>query len=215
MKCSDGCIGDELAVDDVGQAPTQAAHRFHRRYAVGEAAPVVAGARSVGAQLHEPGHVEHVVEPPVAGSRQAVADVLAAGGVDWRGAGLGREVAAVGEAGDVADVGEDPDSKAPALICRSASRSVSAIRSGHRAEGGASSVATAWRSPTSSPACSSTACAVVAVRAGSPTPRNAAEAKPASVSARWRRSARTVPDRSSGSRSPLRRHAPQRIPPAG
>ncbi len=44
MKCSDGCIGDELAVDDVGQAPTQAAHRFHRRFAVGEAAPVVAGA---------------------------------------------------------------------------------------------------------------------------------------------------------------------------
>ena len=34
--------------------------------------------------------------------------MLAAGGVDGGGAGPGREVAAVGEPGDVADVGEDP-----------------------------------------------------------------------------------------------------------
>jgi hypothetical protein len=37
-----------------------------------------------------------------------VADVLPAGGVDWRRPSPGREVAAVREPGDVADVSEDP-----------------------------------------------------------------------------------------------------------
>lgn len=173
------------------------------------------GGRSVVAQLHEPGHVEHVGEPPVAGSRQAVADVLAA----------------------AASIGEVPvqDAKSPRSGKRATSPTSARIRI--RRLPPSSAARPAVRCPRSALAIGQKAGhhqwrrpgdrrhrrrrvlrrhgAAVAVRAGSPTPRNAAEAKPASVSARWRRSARTVPDRSSKSRSPLGRHAPQRTPPAG
>src|ERR1039458_1455163 len=85
----------------------QAAHGFHRGLAVGKAPPVVAAARGVVAQLDDPGHVEHVVDPAVACAAEPVADVLAAGGVDRGGAGPGCEVAAAGEAADVADISQD------------------------------------------------------------------------------------------------------------
>jgi hypothetical protein len=60
------------------------------------------------ADLHDRGDVQHVVESPVAGPGQPVADLVAAGGVQGCGAGPGCEVVAVGEPGHVADVGKDP-----------------------------------------------------------------------------------------------------------
>ena len=67
----------------------------------------IGAAGGVVAQLDDPAHVEHVVEAAVPGPGQRVAQMLAAGHVDRGGAGLGREVVAVGEPADVAHVGED------------------------------------------------------------------------------------------------------------
>ena len=59
-------------------------------------------------QLHERGDVEDVVHSAVAGAGEPVADLSAGGGIQRGGAGPGREVVAVREAGHVADVGQDP-----------------------------------------------------------------------------------------------------------
>ena len=66
-------VSHELAVDGVGQAAAQAAHRFHGSLAGGELAPVVGPAGGVIAELDEGGHVEHVVEAAVPGPGQPVA----------------------------------------------------------------------------------------------------------------------------------------------
>jgi hypothetical protein len=71
-------------------------------------APVVGAALGVVAQLHDTGHVEHVVHPSVARPREPMPDLLAGRGVDRRGAGPGGEVVTVGEACHVHDVGQDP-----------------------------------------------------------------------------------------------------------
>jgi hypothetical protein len=60
-------VGDELAVDHVGEPPAQAAHGLHQGLAFGEFAPVVGAAGGVVAHLHDAGHVEHVVQAPVPG----------------------------------------------------------------------------------------------------------------------------------------------------
>ena len=73
----------------------------------GELAPVVGPAGRIEADLVDGGDVDDVVGLAVAGAREAVADLLAGGGVQRRGPGPGREPVAVGEPGDVADVGED------------------------------------------------------------------------------------------------------------
>jgi hypothetical protein len=101
-------VGDEVAVDDVGQASFEAAQGFHRGLAGGELASVVGAALGVLAQLHDGGDVDDVVDPAVAGAGEAVADLFAGGRVQGCGAGPGGEPVAVGEAGDVADVGQDP-----------------------------------------------------------------------------------------------------------
>ena len=100
-------VGGQPPVDGIRQAPAQAAHRFHAGLPGGELALVVGAARSVIAQLDDACHIQHVVQPAIPGAGQAVAGVLSAGGVDGGGASPGGEVVAVGEAGDVADVGED------------------------------------------------------------------------------------------------------------
>ena len=82
--------------------------RFHRLLAVGALASVVGAAVGVEADLGDRGDVDHVVHPPVPGPREPVAVLLAGGGVEGCGAGPGREPVAVGEPGDVADVGQDP-----------------------------------------------------------------------------------------------------------
>ena len=79
-----------------------------RGLAGGELAPVVGPAGGVEADLVDGGDVDDVVGLAVAGPGEAVADLLAGGGVQGRGAGPGREPVAVGEPGDVADVGQDP-----------------------------------------------------------------------------------------------------------
>src|SRR5205814_8261371 len=59
----------------------------------------------------------HPVDAPVAGAGQAVALLVAGGGVQRCGAVPGREVAAAGEAGDVGDVAEQPGRAGRADAC--------------------------------------------------------------------------------------------------
>jgi hypothetical protein len=54
--------------------------------------------------------VQHPVDAPVAGPREPVALLVAGGGIYGRGAVPGGEMAAVSEAGDVADIAEQPGS---------------------------------------------------------------------------------------------------------
>ena len=79
-----------------------------RGLAGGELASVVGAALGVVAELDDRGDVDDVVHPPVPGPGEPVSDLLTGGGVDGCGAGPGREPVAVGEPGDVADVGQDP-----------------------------------------------------------------------------------------------------------
>ena len=53
---------------------------------------------------------KYPVDLTVPAAGQPVSDVVAGGGVDGCGAGPGREVVAVGEPGDVADLDEQPGS---------------------------------------------------------------------------------------------------------
>ena len=66
LRCAG--IGDELAVDDVGQASLQTPQRFHRGLASGELAAVLGAALGVVTDLHDRGDVQHVVHPPVPGT---------------------------------------------------------------------------------------------------------------------------------------------------
>jgi hypothetical protein len=89
-------VGGQLAVDHVGQAAAQAAHGFHGGLALGDPAPVVGAAGGVVAELDDAGHVQHVIDAAVAGPGQPVAVVLAAGGIDRRGAGREAKCARLG-----------------------------------------------------------------------------------------------------------------------
>jgi hypothetical protein len=100
-------VGDELFVDGVGQASFQAAEGFSGCLALGEFASVVGAAFGVVAELDDGHDVEDSVDASVAGSGEAVASMVAAGGVDRSGAVPAGEVVAVGESADVTDVAED------------------------------------------------------------------------------------------------------------
>jgi hypothetical protein len=63
-------VGDELAVDDVGQASFQASQYLHRCLARGELAAVLGAAFGVMSDLHDRGDVQDVVHSPVPGTRQ-------------------------------------------------------------------------------------------------------------------------------------------------
>src|SRR4029079_16499802 len=107
--CSVG-VGDELAIDRVGDPSLEAAHRFGSGLARGELASEVAAARGVEPDLVGGCDVEQVVDLAVPGPGEPVSDLLAGGGVERGGAGPGREPVAVGKPGDVADVDKDSGS---------------------------------------------------------------------------------------------------------
>jgi hypothetical protein len=98
-----------LVENDIGQASLQAAQSFFRGLALESFPFVVAAPRTIRlANLGHGHHVQGVVQASVAGSREAVSDLLAGGGVDGRGAVVGREVVSAGEAVDVVYLGQDP-----------------------------------------------------------------------------------------------------------
>src|SRR5690606_18474362 len=101
-------VGDQASVDDVGQAALEAAQGLEGCLPGGEFASVVGAAFGVVAQLDDRGDVDDVVHPSVAGAREPVADLFTGGGVQGGGPGPGGEPVAVGEPGDVTDVGQDP-----------------------------------------------------------------------------------------------------------
>ena len=70
-------VGDKLAVDDVGQTPFQAPQCLHRCLPGGELAAVVGAPLGVVTDLHDRGDVQDMVHPPVPGTGQAVAELLA------------------------------------------------------------------------------------------------------------------------------------------
>src|SRR6185503_5435428 len=84
----------------------EAAHRLHRGLAGGDLAPDVGAAVGVVAELDDGHDVQDAVDAPVPGPGQAVALLVAGGGVQGCGAVPGGEVAAAGEAADVADVAD-------------------------------------------------------------------------------------------------------------
>jgi hypothetical protein len=101
-------VSDELPEDDIGESPFQAPQGFHRCLAGREFPLVVGAAFGVVADLDDGHDVQDPVQAPVPGSGQPVPLLLAGGGVDGGGAGPGGEVGLGPEAGDVADVAEDP-----------------------------------------------------------------------------------------------------------
>jgi hypothetical protein len=96
---------EHLPVDDVGQAPLEAAHGFHRGLTGGFPGVVVGASFGPVAQLDDGHDVQRPVDPAVAGAGEPVALLLAGGGVQGCGAVPGREVVPAGESVDVADVG--------------------------------------------------------------------------------------------------------------
>jgi len=89
-------IGDEAAVDDVGEASFEAPQKFQRGLAGGELASEIAPTLGVVTELNDRGDMDHVVHSPVAGLGQTVADLLPGGGVQRCGAGPGGEPAPAG-----------------------------------------------------------------------------------------------------------------------
>src|SRR6476469_8115388 len=79
-------VGDELAVDDVGEPAFEAAQGLHGGLAGGALASVVGAALGVVAELDDRGDVQDVVHPSVPGSGEAVADLFAGGCLDGCGA---------------------------------------------------------------------------------------------------------------------------------
>jgi hypothetical protein len=117
-------VGDEVAVDDVGQASFEAAQGFHRGLAGGELASVVGAALGVVAQLHDGGDVDDVVHPAVAGAGEAVADLFAEGRVQGCGAGPGGEPAMSPTS---ATIRAAPAGPTPWICIRLEPRSVTAV----------------------------------------------------------------------------------------
>jgi hypothetical protein len=70
-------VGEELAVEGVGDPALEAAQRFELGLAGRLLAPVVGPAVGVEADLADCGDVDHVVHPAVPGSGEAVAVLLA------------------------------------------------------------------------------------------------------------------------------------------
>ncbi len=100
----------ERAVDGVGDPAVETSDGFERPLAFGPRVSVVDAVVGVQADLADRGDVDHVVHPPIPGPRESVPGLLAGGGFQVCGAGPGREPVAVGEAGHVADVGQDSSS---------------------------------------------------------------------------------------------------------
>jgi len=97
-----------VPIDDVGQPSFQRAHGFVGGLAVG-LLPVEVGPSFGGVAQLDGGHdVQGAVDLPVPGLGQALADLVAGGGVDRCGAVPGGDVGAVRESGDVGDLDQQP-----------------------------------------------------------------------------------------------------------
>ena len=69
-------IGDELAIDRVGDPALEAAHCFHGLLALGSFASVVGPSFGVEAELGDRSDVDHVIDSPVAGPGEPVSVLL-------------------------------------------------------------------------------------------------------------------------------------------
>jgi len=98
-------VGEELAVDDIGDAPLEATQRFLAGLGLGELGFVVgaAGTATV-ADLGDRRHVDRMVQSPVALEVHAVDRPTGAALVVGGGAVVAGEVVAVPEPGDVTDL---------------------------------------------------------------------------------------------------------------
>ena len=98
----------ELAVDGVADFPFEGAERFLAGLALGSFLVVVGAAVAVPLpDLGDGGHVDGVVEAPVAAPGQPEHLPLSRRHFDRGGAVVGSELVSAGEAGDVGDVAED------------------------------------------------------------------------------------------------------------
>ena len=93
----------------VGQPPLEAAEGFFRGLALAPLALVIQAARGGGAaDLGDRHHVPRMAGPPVPRPGEAVADLVAGGGADRRGAVVAGDGVLGGEPGHAAGFGQDP-----------------------------------------------------------------------------------------------------------
>ena len=97
----------QLPVDDVGQPPFEASHRFFVALALGSLPQVIGPTRGVLPDLGKGHDVEAEVELTVAGAGEPVADNISGGHVDRGGAGVGGERGRGAESIDGADPAQD------------------------------------------------------------------------------------------------------------
>ncbi len=90
-------IGDQVAVDDVGQLPFEAAAGLLGRLGLGDLALVVRLSGTGVADLADRDQVQGGVELAVATPVQPMPAQIAAGGLDRGGAGVAGEVVTVGK----------------------------------------------------------------------------------------------------------------------
>ena len=102
-----GCVAAQLSVDDVGQPPFQASHRFFVALAFGSFPQVIGPSRGVLPDLGKGHDVEAEVELAVAGAGEPMPDNISGGHVDRGGAGVGGERRRGAESIDGADPAED------------------------------------------------------------------------------------------------------------
>lgn len=100
-------ISTDVSVDDVGEASFEGAAGFVFGFVLGEFALEVQTSRAGIAGLAHCDGVQCRVELAVAAGVESVSDLVAAGGIEWCGAGVAGEVVGGGESSDVADVAED------------------------------------------------------------------------------------------------------------
>ncbi len=101
-------VGEEFVVDGVADVTFQGTDRFSVCFAFGDAPFEIGAAVGVGlAELADGGHVDGVVEVPVAAFGEPVHGAPARGEFDGGGAVLGGELVAGGESGDVAGVADE------------------------------------------------------------------------------------------------------------
>jgi hypothetical protein len=122
-------VGDELAEDGVGDSTFDDAQRFLLRLAFADLAVVEPPSRSVVADPGDGDDVDGVVQATVAVRVDRWPRVAGGTSVGRGGAGVGSEVVAVSEAGDVTDLTEDEGGSDRADAVEVAQVGVSSTRS--------------------------------------------------------------------------------------
>jgi hypothetical protein len=100
------CVVAELSVDDVGQPPFEASHRFLVALAVGSLPQVIGSARGVLPDLGEGHDVEAEVELTITCTRKPMADGISGGHINRSCTGVGGERGGGTETIDRADPAE-------------------------------------------------------------------------------------------------------------